>query len=68
MPLPCNLEKETDGSQATKLTRVLCLELLSHLWPLSYRLGAPVAKWVKHWPTDLADRVRPPLDAKSTQP
>ena len=29
--------------------------------------GAPVAQWVKRWPTDLADRVRFPLDAKSSQ-
>ena len=27
-----------------------------------------VAQWVKRWPTDLADRVRSPLDAKSSQP
>ena len=31
-------------------------------------LGAPVAQWVKRWPTDLADRVRSPLEAKSSQP
>ena len=30
--------------------------------------GAPVALWVKRWPTDLAGRVRCPLDAKSSQP
>ena len=24
--------------------------------------GAPVAQWVKRWPTDLADRVRFPLE------
>ena len=30
--------------------------------------GAPVAQWVKGWPTDLADRVRSPLEAKSSQP
>ena len=29
---------------------------------------APVAQWVKRWPTDLADRVRSPLVAKSSQP
>ena len=31
-------------------------------------LGAPVAQWVKRWSTDLADRVRSPLEAKSSQP
>ena len=30
--------------------------------------GAPVAQWVKRWPTDLADRVRSTLEAKSSQP
>ena len=30
--------------------------------------GAPVALWVKRWPTDLADRVRSSLEAKSFQP
>ena len=31
-------------------------------------LGAPVAQWVKRWPTDLADRVRSSLEVKSSQP
>ena len=31
-------------------------------------LGAAVAQWVKRWPTDLADRVQSPLEAKSSQP
>ena len=31
-------------------------------------LGAPVAQWIKRWPTDLADRVWSPLEAKSFQP
>ena len=26
---------------------------------------APVAQWVKRWPTDLGDQVRSPLEAKS---
>ena len=30
-------------------------------------LGAPVAQWVKRWPTDLADRVRSSLKVKSSQ-
>ena len=30
--------------------------------------GAPVAQWVKRWPTDLADRVRSSLEVKSSQP
>ena len=30
--------------------------------------GAPVAQWVKHWPTDLADRVWSQFEAKSSQP
>ena len=29
-------------------------------------LGAPVAQWVKRWPTDLADRST--LELKSSQP
>ena len=33
-----------------------------------YNTGAPVAQWVKRWPTDQADRVRSPLEAKSSQP
>ena len=31
-------------------------------------LRAPVAQWVKRWPTDLADRVRSSLEVKSSQP
>ena len=31
-------------------------------------IGAPVAQWVKRWPTDLADRVRSSLEVKSSQP
>ena len=34
----------------------------------SILLGAPVAQWVKRWPTDLADRVRSSLEVKSSQP
>ena len=34
----------------------------------SYEDGAPVAQWVKRWPTDLADRVRSSLEVKSSQP
>ena len=30
--------------------------------------GAPVAQWFKRWPTDPADRVRIPLDSKSSEP
>ena len=30
--------------------------------------GAPVAQWVKRWPTDIADRVRSSLEMKSSQP
>ena len=30
--------------------------------------GAPVAQWVKHRPTDLADRVRSLPEVKSAQP
>ena len=30
--------------------------------------GAPVAQWVKRWPTDLADRVRSSLVVKSSLP
>ena len=32
------------------------------------RRGAPVAQWVKRWPTDLADRARSSLEVKSSQP
>ena len=32
------------------------------------QIGAPVAHWVKRWPTDLADRVRSSLEVKSSQP
>ena len=37
------------------------------IFPLLVR-GAPVAQWVKRWPTDLADRVRSSLKVKSSQP
>ena len=30
--------------------------------------GAPVAQWVKRWPTDLADRVRSSLEVESSHP
>ena len=30
--------------------------------------GSPVTQWVKRWPTDLADRVRVPLEVKFSQP
>ena len=30
--------------------------------------GAPVAQWVKRWPTDLADRVRSSFEVKSSHP
>ena len=36
-------------------------------WP-SICEGAPVAQWVKRWPIDQEDRVRSPLEAKSSQP
>ena len=32
------------------------------------KAGAPVAQWVKRWPTDLADRVRSSFEVKSSQP
>ena len=35
---------------------------------LSDWLGAPVAQWVKCWPTDLADRVQSSLEVKSSHP
>ena len=30
------------------------------------KVGAPVAQWVKCWPTDLADRFRSSLEVKSS--
>ena len=33
-----------------------------------FNSGAPVAQWVKRWPTDLADQVRSSLEVKSSQP
>ena len=44
----------------------LCTAVHTHL--LTKRPGAPVAQWVKRWPTDLADRVRFSLEVKSSQP
>ena len=35
---------------------------------VSFRNGAPVAQWVKRWPTDLADQVQSSLEVKSSQP
>ena len=37
-------------------------------FPFVFWEGAPVAQWVKRWPNDLADRVRSPLETKSSQP
>ena len=42
-----------------------------HNYPLRFTgipecLGALVAQWVKRWPTDLADRARSLLKAKSS--
>ena len=31
-------------------------------------VGDPVARWIKRWPTYLADRVRSPLEAKYSLP
>ena len=36
--------------------------------PIRLGQGAPVAQWVKRWPTDLADRVRSSHEVKSSQP
>ena len=33
-----------------------------------HQQGAPVAQWVKHWPTDPADQIRSSPEAKSSQP
>ena len=33
-----------------------------------FRIGAPVAQWVKRWPSGLADRVRSSLEVISSQP
>ena len=33
---------------------------------LQLHVGAPVAQWIKRWPTDLADRVRSSLEVKSS--
>ena len=38
------------------------------IWSTANTYGAPVAQWVKRWPTDLADRVRSSLEVKSSQP
>ena len=35
---------------------------------LPFIKGAPVAQWVKRWPTDLADRVRSSLERKEIAP
>ena len=35
-------------------------------WQNAASPGAPVAQWVKRWPTDLADRVRSSLEVKSS--
>ena len=45
---------------ATQCSFYFCLLLSSQ--------GAPVAQWVKCWPTDLADRVQSSLEMKSSQP
>ena len=55
------------GLQSISLTLVL-LWLIRHLFVRFAKIvGAPVAQWVKRWPTELASRVRSPLEAKSSQ-
>ena len=45
----------------------LDLPVVMEIWICQWQ-GGPVTQWVKHWPTDLADRVPSPLEAKSSQP
>ena len=40
--------------------------LLNYMYVLT-KIGAPVAQWVKRWPTDLADRDRSSFEGKSSQ-
>ena len=44
--------------------------LITYMYHTSihFGIGAPVAQWVKRWPTYLADRVRSSLEVKSSQP
>ena len=53
-----------DFSRFVVLRRVGCLWVTGVLSRCP--TGAPVAQWVKRWPTVLADRVRFPFEAKSS--
>ena len=52
------------------LVLVFCksLDHVLYLYQVLWKYGALVAKWVKRWPTDLADRLRFSLEVKSSQP
>ena len=47
------ISRKKDGDKMWSCTRIRT------------RIRAPVAQWVKRWPTDLADRVRSSLEVKS---
>ena len=57
-------------NRLNKTESAIFVSLMYSLLPedLHSELGAPVAQWVKLWPTDLADRVRSSLGVKSSQP
>ena len=50
-----------DSSDITTLDAVEAVMPLTAAPP-----EVPVAQWVKRWPTDKADRIRSPLEAKSS--
>ena len=54
------------GCQLKRSIDVAQFRVINVLIPLMSR--APVAQWVKRWPTDLADRVRSALEVKSSHP
>ena len=52
-----------------KMTELCVVYLFIHYFLFFSLISrSPVAHWVKRWPTDLADRDRSPLEAKTSQP
>ena len=64
---PIFTRKEIETKRIRKEIETI-ISRLNHILCFLSNIGAPVAQWVKRWPTDLADRVRFSLGVKSSQP
>ena len=56
-----------DYKKTGNLTYIVQFTTISRVQICPAELGAPVAQWVKRWPTDPADRVRSQLETKSSR-